>query len=112
MSGTNSEGPEKTPVAGPEEALEIQPSNIPGSEQKLAGLATINTIKKTWSLRSILLTWFGAVLISFAVSYDQQTYPTYQPYATSEFGSLSLLSTIAVVQNVVASEFLPPSEPL
>ncbi|EXJ94610.1 hypothetical protein A1O1_03006 [Capronia coronata CBS 617.96] len=106
MTGTRSDDTKKTMVAVPvpEDALEMQPSNpaAAAAEQQLAGLATIETIKKSWNLRSIVLTWIGAALVSFAVSYDQQTYSTYQPYATSEFGSLSLLSTIAVVQNVVS----------
>lgn len=83
--------------------------NQAGIEERtqLHGLATIGAIKKTWNLKGIAFLWVGAVLIAFTLGYDQQTYQTFQPYATSEFGAVSLISTIAVVQNVVSSGEIP-----
>ncbi|KAJ9630202.1 hypothetical protein H2204_008563 [Knufia peltigerae] len=102
MASTDHGDLKDLPRATPEQ-LELQSSQKSGSQQgQLAGLSTIGAVKKTWSVKTIWLLWTSAVLVSFAISYDQQTFSTYQPYAASEFGHLGLLSSVAVVQNVVA----------
>lgn len=73
-----------------------------------AGIATMH--KQPWGLKSLIVAWFGALLISFTLIYDSQTINAYQPYATSSFGAASLLGTIGTVQNVVqAGTFSSPS---
>lgn len=107
MASTDHGDLKDLPRATPEQ-LELQSSQKSGSQQgQLAGLSTIGAVKKTWSVKTIWLLWTSAVLVSFAISYDQQTFSTYQPYAASEFGHLGLLSSVAVVQNVVAGEYSP-----
>lgn len=64
-----------------------------------AGVATMH--KQPWGLKSLIVAWSGAVLISFTLIYDSQTINAYQPYATSSFGAASLLGTIGTVQSVV-----------
>lgn len=85
------------------QALSPEPTTPEDHQEQLAGLSTIGAIKQTWGRRSIWFIWIGAVLVSSTIAYDQQTYATFQPYATSEFRAVALLSTISVVQNVVSS---------
>jgi hypothetical protein len=73
--------------------VEIQP----------AGLLTLSGIKSTWNAKSLAFAWAGAIALSFVVAYDQTTSSSFAPYATSDFGELSLLGTIGTIQGVISA---------
>ncbi|EXJ77109.1 hypothetical protein A1O3_10267 [Capronia epimyces CBS 606.96] len=64
-------------------------------------------VAASWTVRTLIIGWAGALLLSFVLIYDSQTLSAYQPYATSSFSSVSLLGTIATVQAVVETSTRP-----
>ncbi|KAJ5087562.1 hypothetical protein N7456_011178 [Penicillium angulare] len=84
------------------------------SEQKIlpngqdACLADLNGIKRNWSLRSLIVMWISAGLMSFVINLNNQSSSTFVPYAISKFSSAPLLGTISVLQAVISSVSLQP----
>jgi hypothetical protein len=72
-------------------------------ELQPAGLMTLSGIKSTWNAKSLAFAWGGATALSFVVAYDQTTSSSFAPYATSDFGELSLLGTIGTIQGVISA---------
>jgi hypothetical protein len=72
-------------------------------ELQPGGLLTLSGIKSTWNAKSLGLAWAGAIALSFVVAYDQNTYASFAPYATSDFQQLSLLGTIGTIQGVISA---------
>jgi hypothetical protein len=74
-----------------------------GVDLQPAGLVALKGIKNTWNVKSLAIAWGGAIALSFAVAYDQTTSSSFTPYATSDFGELSLLGTIGTIQAVIGA---------
>ncbi|KAH8800313.1 putative siderophore iron transporter [Xylogone sp. PMI_703] len=79
-----------------------------GDAGQVTGLATLTAMESTWSVRSLIVAWVSAFLMSCAVSFDTQTVYSFQPYATSSFGAAPLLGTIQTVQSVISSVMQQP----
>lgn len=75
---------------------------------KMAGLADLDGIQRSWNLKSLIVIWISALLMSFATNLNNQTSASFTSYATSSFASAPLLGTITVVQAVVSSVALQP----
>ncbi|CAK7205700.1 hypothetical protein SEUCBS139899_008479 [Sporothrix eucalyptigena] len=78
------------------------------SVTKPAGLADLDGIQRSWSLRTLVVIWTFALLLSFSTNLNNQTSASFTSYATSDFASASLLGTITVVQAVASSVALQP----
>ncbi|KAL3463894.1 major facilitator superfamily domain-containing protein [Aspergillus heterothallicus] len=87
---------------------EEAPATMPTKEEKVDGLAELEGIRKNWTLRSLIIIWIAATLMSFVVNLNNHSSSTFIPFATSDFGSAPLLGTIAVVQATIASASLQP----
>lgn len=79
-----------------------------GETNKVAGLADLDGIQRSWNLKSLIVIWISALLMSFATNLNNQTSASFTSYATSSFASAPLLGTITVVQAVVSSVALQP----
>ncbi|KAL2856435.1 major facilitator superfamily domain-containing protein [Aspergillus pseudoustus] len=77
-------------------------------EEKVDGLAELEGIRKNWTLRSLIIIWIAAFLMSFVNNLNNHSSSTFIPFATSDFGSAPLLGTIGVVQATIASVTLQP----
>src|ERR1700761_4081839 len=68
----------------------VDPESVPlGEVADLAnGIAKVKAMKSIWTVKSLWLMGIGGFLLCFAVSYDQQTFSSFQPYAASEFGQV------------------------
>lgn len=73
-----------------------------GKEQ-LPGLADLDGIQRSWSLRNLTVIWISALLMSFAINLNNQTSSSFASYATSSFASAPLLGTVTVVQAVAST---------
>ena len=69
---------------------------------KPSGVARVEAITSHTTLRDRICIFSGIFLIAFAYSLDAVLRGTYQPLATSDFNSHSLLSTINVVKSVIS----------
>lgn len=75
---------------------------------KPAGLADLDGIQRSWNIKTLIVIWTFALLLSFSTNLNNQTSASFTSYATSEFASASLLGTITVVQAVGSSVALQP----
>ncbi|KAJ5758798.1 hypothetical protein N7520_005954 [Penicillium odoratum] len=83
-------------------------ANVDPSPEQRTGLADLEGIKRNWNIRSLIVIWISAGLMSFVVNLNNQSSSTFTPYAASGFSSAPLVGTIAVVQAVIASACLQP----
>lgn len=90
-------------VIAPSISAATQHGQVGEAGVQIGGLATLSDIKHAWNARSLGLTWAGAIALSFVVAYDQNTYSSFAPYATSNFSQLSLLGTIGTIQGIVSA---------
>ncbi|KAJ0426904.1 major facilitator superfamily domain-containing protein [Aspergillus carlsbadensis] len=77
-------------------------------DEKVDGLVELEGIRKNWTLRSLIIIWIAAALMSFVNNLNNHSSSTFVPFAISDFGSAPLLGTIAVVQATIASVCLQP----
>ncbi|KAJ5646186.1 hypothetical protein N7490_002558 [Penicillium lividum] len=78
-------------------------ANVDPFPEQRTGLADLEGIKRNWNIRSLIVIWISAGLMSFVVNLNNQSSSTFTPYAASGFSSAPLVGTIAVVQAVIAS---------
>ncbi|KAJ5925244.1 hypothetical protein N7454_007883 [Penicillium verhagenii] len=102
-SGTQSDVKDEKSDVGAITATDVSPS-VQNAER--TGLADLEGIKRNWSLRSLIVIWVSAGLMSFVITLNNQSSSTFAPYAASGFSSAPLVGTIAVVQAVIASACL------
>ncbi|KAH7068384.1 hypothetical protein BKA63DRAFT_423209 [Paraphoma chrysanthemicola] len=76
--------------------------------EKQAGVKRIEGVSKAWTKTGLIITYVALLLIANVTSLEIQVTSLLTPYATSAFKAHSLVSTIAVVQNVVSSVVKPP----
>ena len=74
-----------------------------------AGVKRIEAVSKAWTETSLIIAYASLLLIANVTSLEIQTTGALLPYATSAFASHSLVSTISVVQGVVAAVIKPPA---
>ncbi|EXJ89926.1 hypothetical protein A1O3_02993 [Capronia epimyces CBS 606.96] len=72
------------------------------------GLLNLSGIKSTWNAKSLAVAWGGALALSFVVAYDNNTFSSFAPYATSDFTDLSLLGLIGTIQGVISAVMQQP----
>jgi hypothetical protein len=95
---------EKSPGLGTVAASDgLTSVQSPTKAGERTGLADLDGIKRNWTLRSLIVIWISAGLMSFVVNLNNQSSSTFAPYAVSGFSSAPLVGTIAVVQAVIAS---------
>ncbi|KAL3486111.1 major facilitator superfamily domain-containing protein [Aspergillus germanicus] len=80
----------------------------PTMDEKVDGLVELEGIRKNWTLRSLIIIWIAAALMSFVNNLNNHSSSTFVPFAISDFESAPLLGTIAVVQATIASACLQP----
>ncbi|RII22881.1 hypothetical protein CUC08_Gglean013320 [Alternaria sp. MG1] len=73
-----------------------------------AGVKRIEAVSKAWTKTSIIIAYVTLLLIANITSLEIQVTSVLTPYATSAFAQHSLVSTIYVVQGVVAAVIKPP----
>ncbi|RYN19322.1 Siderophore iron transporter [Alternaria arborescens] len=73
-----------------------------------AGVKRIEAVSKAWTKTSIIIAYVTLLLIANITSLEIQVTSALTPYATSAFAQHSLVSTIYVVQGVVAAVIKPP----
>ncbi|KAF2818673.1 MFS general substrate transporter [Ophiobolus disseminans] len=78
------------------------------TSDKQAGVKRIEAISKSWTTTSLIIAYVALLLIANVTSLEIQVTSLLTPYATSAFKLHSLVSTIAVVQNIVSSVIKPP----
>lgn len=83
-------------------------AGVKSETTKVAGLADLDGIQRSWNVQSLVVIWISALLMSFATNLNNQTSASFTSYATSSFASAPLLGTITVVQAVVSSVALQP----
>ncbi|KNG45440.1 mfs general substrate transporter [Stemphylium lycopersici] len=81
----------------------------PGDLYAQAGVKRIEAVSKAWTKTSLIIAYASLLLIANVTSLEIQTTGALLPYATSAFASHSLVSTISVVQGVVAAVIKPPA---
>ncbi|CEL04849.1 hypothetical protein ASPCAL05973 [Aspergillus calidoustus] len=88
--------------------INAEEAAIPTMDEKVDGLVELEGIRKNWTLRSLIIIWIAAALMSFVNNLNNHSSSTFVPFAISDFGSAPLLGTIAVVQATIASACLQP----
>jgi hypothetical protein len=83
--------------------INAEEAAIPTMDEKVDGLVELEGIRKNWTLRSLIIIWIAAALMSFVNNLNNHSSSTFVPFAISDFGSAPLLGTIAVVQATIAS---------
>ena len=78
-------------------------AGVKSETTKVAGLADLDGIQRSWNVQSLVVIWISALLMSFATNLNNQTSASFTSYATSSFASAPLLGTITVVQAVVSA---------
>ncbi|CAG5166490.1 uncharacterized protein ALTATR162_LOCUS6932 [Alternaria atra] len=73
-----------------------------------AGVRRIEAVSKAWTKTSLIVAYVTLLLIANITSLEIQVTSALTPYATSAFSQHSLVSTIYVVQGVVAAVIKPP----
>ncbi|KAF2026439.1 siderophore iron transporter mirC [Setomelanomma holmii] len=71
--------------------------------EKQAGVKRIEGVSRAWTKTSLIIAYIALLLIASITSLEIQVTSLLTPYATSAFKAHSLVSTIAVVQNVASS---------
>ena len=99
---------QKDPSIDVADVESIAMAGVKKETAKLAGLADLDGIQRSWNLKSLIVIWISALLMSFATNLNNQTSASFTSYATSSFASAPLLGTITVVQAVVSSVALQP----
>ncbi|KAI4918870.1 hypothetical protein J4E85_009658 [Alternaria conjuncta] len=88
---------------------ERSPSDDTSSEHSAqAGVKRIEAVSKAWTKTSLIIAYVTLLLIANVTSLEIQVTSLLTPYATSAFALHSLVSTIYVVQGVVAAVIKPP----
>ena len=77
------------------------------STLKSPGVARIEALSATLTLPLRIALFLSLFLVAYAYGLDGTLRGTYQPYATSSFGTHSLLSTVNVVRAVIAAAAQP-----
>ncbi|EOA90391.1 uncharacterized protein SETTUDRAFT_158986 [Exserohilum turcica Et28A] len=85
------------------------PGDDPGGLATQAGVKRIEAVSKAWTKTSLVIAYVSLLLIANATSLEIQVTGALLPFATSAFSSHSLVSTVSVVQGVVASVIKPPA---
>ncbi|KAL3452782.1 major facilitator superfamily domain-containing protein [Aspergillus insuetus] len=88
--------------------INAEEASAPTMDKKVDGLVELEGIRKNWTLRSLIIIWIAAALMSFVNNLNNHSSSTFVPFAISDFGSAPLLGTIAVVQATIASACLQP----
>ncbi|KAF8251330.1 MFS general substrate transporter [Wilcoxina mikolae CBS 423.85] len=83
-------------------------SNSPPPPILQTGVARAKAVSKTWTRRSLWIAYGGIFLMCCATSLDQQTTNNLASFATSSFSAHSLLSTVAVISNILNAVMQPP----
>ncbi|KAL2794921.1 major facilitator superfamily domain-containing protein [Aspergillus keveii] len=88
--------------------INAEEAPAPTMDEKVDGLVELEGIRRNWTLRSLIIIWITAALMSFVNNLNNHSSSTFVPFAISDFGSAPLLGTIAVVQATIASACLQP----
>ncbi|KAF8534948.1 major facilitator superfamily domain-containing protein [Trichophaea hybrida] len=76
-------------------------SESPVTEGAQEGIKKVEAIASTWTKKELYIAYAGIFLIFFINSLQQQVTGNLYPYVTSSFYMHSLVSTIAIVSNIV-----------
>ncbi|KAA8911471.1 major facilitator superfamily domain-containing protein [Sphaerosporella brunnea] len=79
-----------------------------GDSELQHGVAKIEALASVWSKRDLYIAYIGIFLIFFMNSLQQQVTGNLTAYVTSAFAMHSLVSTIAIVSNIVGGVFKLP----
>jgi MFS family permease len=82
--------------------------DTPSEHTAQAGVRRIEAVSKAWTKTSLIIAYVTLLLIANITSLEIQVTSALTPYATSAFSQHSLVSTIYVVQGVVAAVIKPP----
>ncbi|KAF1849252.1 siderophore iron transporter mirC [Cucurbitaria berberidis CBS 394.84] len=99
-----------TEVYGKDSALEhererdLSDDNVSETSEPQAGVKRIEAISQAWTKTSLIIAYVTLLLIANVTSLEGQVTGLMEPFATSSFRMHSLMSTIAVVQNVVSGD--------
>ncbi|USP78239.1 hypothetical protein yc1106_05513 [Curvularia clavata] len=88
---------------------EVFPSETSTDATTQAGVKRIEAVSKAWTKTSLVIAYISLLLIANATSLEIQVTGVLLPFATSAFSAHSLVSTVTVVQGVVASVIKPPA---
>ncbi|KAL2315904.1 Siderophore-iron transporter Str1 [Schizosaccharomyces pombe] len=80
----------------------------PKPEDELSGIAKARYLTEHSSRISFYICYFSIFLLFFAISFQAECYYSLTAYATSAFAGHSLLSTIAVANNIISAAIKPP----
>ncbi|KAI5843276.1 major facilitator superfamily domain-containing protein [Tricharina praecox] len=86
----------------------MAPTDPERGPQPQAGVLKAQAISRTWTRRSLWIAYAGMFLMCISTSLDQQTTNNLVSFATSSFNSHSLLSTVAVITNILNAVMQPP----
>ncbi|KAI5820894.1 siderophore iron transporter-like protein [Pyronema omphalodes] len=95
-SGFSSENPEKKDAA-----FDSASDNSPVTEDAQEGVKKVEAIASVWTKNELYFAYAGIFIIFFFNSLQQQVTGNLYPYVTSSFFMHSLVSTIAIVSNIV-----------
>ncbi|KAH8722661.1 major facilitator superfamily domain-containing protein [Phaeosphaeriaceae sp. PMI808] len=111
-SETGGRSPNLTPDSAGKDSKLIAYSNdghnASEASEKQAGVKRIEAVSKSWTKLSLIIAYVSLLLIANTTSLEIQVTSLLVPYATSAFKAHSLVSAIAVVQNVVSAVIKPP----
>lgn len=88
---------------------ETFPGETSGEGTTQAGVKRIEAVSKAWTKASLIVAYVSLLLIANVTSLEIQVTGALVPFATSAFSAHSLVSTVTVVQGVVASVIKPPA---
>ncbi|XP_014562412.1 hypothetical protein COCVIDRAFT_84374 [Bipolaris victoriae FI3] len=88
---------------------ETFPGETSGRGTTQAGVKRIEAVSKAWTKASLIVAYVSLLLIANVTSLEIQVTGALVPFATSAFSAHSLVSTVTVVQGVVASVIKPPA---
>ncbi|KAL1895507.1 hypothetical protein Sste5346_005316 [Sporothrix stenoceras] len=83
-------------------------TDIVDTTPKPSGLADLDGIQRSWNVKTLVVIWVFALLLSFSTNLNNQTSSSFLSYAISDFASASLLGTVSVVLAVASSVALQP----